>query len=148
MNLDPKPACKDCGSTTRPLPFAGPRCTTCHRARRKATSASSHERRVQAQYNLPPGGYEALYEAQGRRCAICQVATGKTKRLAVDHDHSCCKGKTSCGRCVRGLLCGPCNQMIGRLPMGSLERAIKYLKYPPASYAFVPQRFLASYPPE
>lgn len=126
-------ACKGCGSTTRPLPFAGPRCTTCHRAYTKAQKLAAHEARVQRQYNLPPGGYAALYEAQGGKCAICQRATGKTKRLAVDHDHRCCPGKTSCGRCVRGLLCGVCNQLIGRMPMGSFQRAITYLETPPAS---------------
>lgn len=140
-------ACKGCGSTTRPLIFAGPRCTTCHRIFKKASSLAAHEARVTKQYNLPPGGYAKLYEAQGGKCAICQRATGKTKRLAVDHDHSCCPGKTSCGRCVRGLLCGPCNQMIGRLPAGSLQRAINYLERPPASYAFVPQRILMGTPP-
>lgn len=85
-----------------------------------------------SQYGLAEGDYQRLYEAQGGRCAICQRATGKTKRLAVDHDHACCPGKTSCGLCVRGLLCGPCNQTIGRLPMGSLERALAYLTNPPA----------------
>lgn len=131
-HLDPKPACKGCGSTTRPLPFAGPRCTTCYRAFKKASSAVAHERRVQAQYGLPAGGYAKLYEAQGGTCAICQRATGRTKRLAVDHDHSCCRGKTSCGLCVRGLLCGVCNQLIGRMPKGSFQRAIAYLEDPPA----------------
>jgi hypothetical protein len=126
-----KPACKDCGSTTRPLPFPGPRCTTCARAWKRAQKLSSHERRVMAQYSLPPGGYAALKAAQGGSCAICQRATGKTKALAVDHEHSCCPGKTSCGRCVRGILCGPCNQLIGRLPKGSLQRAIAYLEDPP-----------------
>jgi hypothetical protein len=59
--------------------------------------------------------YWALHEFQGGRCAILNCrATGKTKALAVDHDHKCCPGRTSCGKCVRGLLCGPHNEMFGR----------------------------------
>ncbi len=32
--------------------------------------------------------YWALYEFQGGKCYVCQVATGKKRRLAVDHEHN------------------------------------------------------------
>jgi hypothetical protein len=36
--------------------------------------------------------------------------------LHVDHDHSCCPAlSTSCGKCVRGLLCFGCNTLVGRV---------------------------------
>lgn len=131
--------CIDCAKAGRPLtrqaPHPGPRCTTDWRIEIKRRRSAAHARRVAAVYGLPVGMYEALYEAQGGRCAICRWATGKTKRLAVDHDHqaTCCPpGPTSCGRCVRGLLCGPCNQTIGRMSPDSLARALDYLEDPPA----------------
>jgi hypothetical protein len=74
---------------------------------------------------LQPGDYDRLYASQSCRCFICQRATGKRKRLAVDHDHS--SGE------VRGLLCGPCNHdLIGRYGLPALLRAIEYLTNPPA----------------
>jgi hypothetical protein len=36
--------------------------------------------------------------------------------LVVDHDHACCPPPLpSCGRCVRGLICGGCNSAMGLL---------------------------------
>lgn len=35
--------------------------------------------------------------------------------LTVDHDHACCPGDRSCGRCVRGFLCVYCNSAAGML---------------------------------
>lgn len=45
----------------------------------------------------------------------CQICNEVVDTLHVDHDHSCCPGsrKTTCGKCVRGFLCGPCNRGIG-----------------------------------
>lgn len=36
-------------------------------------------------------------------------------RLVVDHDHRCCPDTHSCGSCVRGFLCAPCNSAAGLL---------------------------------
>ena len=102
--------CKDCAPRRDhflPTPYPGPRCATHHRAFRKQQKQANHERMVMKTYGLEAGEYAKLYTEQGGVCAICRRATGKTKRLAVDHDHDT-------GR-VRGLLCGPCNKLVGYL---------------------------------
>lgn len=85
-----------------------------------------HAKYVQTTYGLAEGDYERLYLAQGERCFICLRARGTTKRLAVDHCHKS-------GR-ARGLLCGPCNKMIGhgRDDPEFFMRAYEYLRNPPA----------------
>jgi recombination endonuclease VII len=134
-------SCKDCGSTSRKLPYPGPRCTTCHRARKKIVKASAHSSRLYKLYKLNPGEYELLREAQGGGCAICFPFTGRrgvTRNLSVDHDHSCCPAPPTDGKCTRGLLCGPCNTLIGQLgdskghAIELLQAYIKYLENPPA----------------
>lgn len=91
-------------------------------------------RRLLTIYSITLEEYERMYEYQGRTCAICQRATGARKALAVDHDHACCNGPYSCGRCVRGLLCGTCNKMLGhfRDDPAAPMRAYNYLVAPPA----------------
>lgn len=93
-------------------------------------------------YNLSGADYLKLLASQGGVCAICGIKPG-ARRLAVDHDHACCPGRRSCGRCVRGLLCKRCNYyLLGLIcKEGSkgktyavmvLSRAISYLNHPPA----------------
>jgi hypothetical protein len=123
-------ACKDCSSTTRKTPHPGPRCATCHREVRKQRSVTAHGRRLEQVYSITVTDYAEILAAQGLTCAICQRANGSTRRLAVDHDHGCCDGPTSCGRCVRGLLCKPCNRLLGHVrdDPETLRRAARYLE--------------------
>lgn len=131
--------CKDCRSsgisTKRRAPYPGPRCATHHRERKRRVRERAWERHIWEFYRLTPEKYNNIYAAQGGRCYICQRArgTGK-KKLSVDHDHSCCPGPKSCGKCVRGLLCTTCNRFIGHLrdcPKAFI-RASEYVTNPPA----------------
>ncbi|WP_425484844.1 endonuclease VII domain-containing protein [Amycolatopsis anabasis] len=133
--------CKDCPpGSKRPANYPGPRCATHHRAVRAARRERSRAQYVERTYNITDEQYWALYEAQGGACYICQRAKGTgRKRLSVDHDHSCCPGSTSCGKCVRGLLCKPCNRdVLGHLrdEIEAFERAAAYLRNPPAKAVF------------
>lgn len=122
----PLKSCKGCGSTTRALKAPGPRCATCLRALKKAQKRAAHGRWILKTYGLTLEQYEALHEAQGGVCYICQRATGKVRRLAVDHDHAT--------GYVRGLLCKPCNSVLAhfRDDPKVAYRTMKYLVDPPA----------------
>jgi hypothetical protein len=118
--------CKGCGSTTRKLSTPGPRCASCHRQVKAARKAAVHEAYVLKTYGLKAGEYQALYEAQGGVCYICQRARGVAKKLSVDHCH-----RTGL---VRGLIDSVCNKMLGHLrdDPEAFERAAEYLRNPPA----------------
>jgi hypothetical protein len=69
--------------------------------------------------------YTALRIAQADRCGACKepLRFEETRAVTVDHDPRCCRYKTlstgrakgpiSCGKCVRALLCSPCNRAVG-----------------------------------
>lgn len=81
-------------------------------------------------FNITEEQYDEMLERQDGACAICK-RTQPGRRLAIDHDHACCPGKSgSCGSCVRGLLCRACNVGIGYLQddAGRLEAAAAYIR--------------------
>lgn len=108
------------------------------RAKKKAIAARKYWLRTRHRMSLEE--YDLIKRYQGGKCAICCRSNGATKALAVDHDHAVTKStcehpeKESCEQCWRGLLCGPCNDMLGwaRDDPKVFERAIQYLRYPPA----------------
>jgi len=123
----PKKTCRVCQESFAPDMMTGLRCRPC-------ASQAVHDKYVGEVYGLAPGQYAELLAYQGGACFICRRKPG-LKRLACDHDHSCCPGPISCGKCVRGLLCRGCNRdVLGHLKddPAAFQRAIDYLAEPPA----------------
>jgi hypothetical protein len=64
-------------------------------------------------YRVSREWYELQILKQNGRCAICGTDAENSKRkMAVDHDHSCCTKTPTCGKCNRGILCHPCNMAL------------------------------------
>lgn len=89
-------------------------CPGCHTVKRMRT------------YNISLDKWRQMVSEQGGACAICGDSA---RTLHVDHDHACCPGQRSCGKCVRKLLCGPCNRGIGLFKDSPeiLAKAAEYL---------------------
>ena len=80
---------------------------------------------LQYRYNLSPEKFKKILLAQGMRCKLCRELK---KNFVVDHDHKCCEGRRSCGKCIRGLLCIRCNAMLGPVERVGLKKILKYLR--------------------
>ena len=68
-------------------------------------------------YGLAAGRVAQMAVEQQGLCYLCGEPLDFEKKNAVhiDHDHACCRGRRSCGSCVRGLACSGCNTAIGLL---------------------------------
>lgn len=130
----PPRVCARCGGKKGPKYENRKYCGKCLPAVRREQRQRAHRTAVGVRYNLKPGQYDQILIKQGGVCPICLRANGRTKALSVDHDHTCCKTPPTCGKCTRGLLCGPCNRMLGhgRDDPEFFERAAEYLRNPPA----------------
>jgi hypothetical protein len=87
---------------------------------------------LKSYYDMTQEDFDNLWSAQGGKCP-CGVPLSlngfiDNQGVHIDHDHACCPGVVSCGECVRGLLCGPCNRTIGHA-QESPRRLIKLATY-------------------
>lgn len=87
-------------------------------------------------YGLTPEAYQTLLQMHDGCCWSCKqpetvvVKSGKVRNLHIDHDHKCCVGTKSCGKCVRGLLCTKCNIALGYMneDIDRLKSLIAYIE--------------------
>ena len=80
---------------------------------------------------IGPRGRARLLKEQGGRCAICGTDDPGTRwGWCIDHDHACCDGPDSCGKCIRGVLCVNCNSGLGSFADDTdrMRAAIEYLR--------------------
>ncbi len=81
-------------------------------ARKDAVRAARSAKTMKEKYGLTPEAFAAKLEAQGGHCPFCPP--GEVPKLwDIDHDHRCCPGPWSCGRCLRDILCHRHNQGLG-----------------------------------
>jgi hypothetical protein len=94
--------------------------------------AAENRIRHLAKHGLTPESYQDLLASQGGVCASCARETpdssGRIKMFPVDHDHSCCPGEYSCGKCIRGLICVACNTTAGVLESVRAVQVMAYLE--------------------
>jgi hypothetical protein len=80
---------------------------------RAANPAYSAQWMRQEKYGVTPEKLAELIAAENGRCPGCGVSLLASNKVAVDHDHTCCNGNFSCGKCIRGILCRKCNSGMG-----------------------------------
>ena len=80
-----------------------PFCKNKHKARGLCGTHDATKRT----YNLTS---QQLVEMLSRSCEVC----GVSDNLTIDHNHSCCNKRSSCGKCVRGTVCQNCNRAMGQ----------------------------------
>lgn len=106
-----------------------PRCRACANeyqkvwARENRSRVRDNQRKIK--YGITPQEWDAMFESQGRACAICKVdEPGKGSKGQWNTDHNHLTGK------VRGILCWPCNTAIGKFKdnPATLRRAADYLE--------------------
>lgn len=65
---------------------------------------------LERRYGITRSEMFAMLQRQGGGCAICGT---KNAAWHVDHNHACCAGVRTCGKCIRGILCSRCNHLLG-----------------------------------
>lgn len=84
-------------------------------------------------YKITDEAYKRMLFEQNHKCLVCSVvfdSDGKKTVPCIDHDHACCPGNKSCGKCIRGVICYGCNVMLGFAKDNpeTLLSGAKYLK--------------------
>lgn len=95
--------------------------TTCVNEVKRGITCTYHTRQA-GKYGLEVPEYIRI------TAGVCDIC-GDDGLICIDHDHSCCPGAGSCGKCVRGGLCRNCNNAIGLLKenLDNFNRAVEYL---------------------
>lgn len=86
-------------------------------------SKSDYKRKFK-RHGLDESSYLSLFNKYNGKCHSCKDRDA----VNIDHDHSCCPGSYSCGKCVRGVLCSQCNTALGLL-QDSPEKIKNLIKY-------------------
>lgn len=86
---------------------------------------------MRQKYGISLIEFDMHFAAQGYACAICESTDPKGRDWwCVDHDHACCPTATTCGKCIRGIVCDSCNVGLARFDdsVEQLRSAAEYLE--------------------
>ena len=106
--------------------YPSSRCKPCHLKYKQESPTTPRNRKsekLQLRYGLTYEQWEKMRENENHSCMICGITEAEIdKKLDVDHCHN--NGK------VRGILCNPCNNMLGHAKdnIAVLQSAVAYLK--------------------
>lgn len=109
--------CRGCARLNAKIRYAARRelRAAYHRLYYAANREQYRKRQRKNRRGLTEDAFLTLLAAQDGRCANpgCETILVEGKALHLDHDHACCPGAKSCGKCIRGLLCNRCNLGVG-----------------------------------
>lgn len=91
------------------------------RGYRRGTPEYNRNHGLWTHYRITLQEWEALFDAQGRVCAVCGEDNPRGKNWHTDHSRTTKK--------IRGILCGSCNTGIGKFRESEeiMKKAAKYL---------------------
>jgi hypothetical protein len=92
-----------------------------------------------SKYHLSREDFDQMLADQNHQCATCHTPINDS--CHIDHDHACCPGQKSCGKCVRGLLCRSCNVALGcaKDDPATLRALANYLEKTSSLSGFTPR---------
>lgn len=128
--------CKRCGEDKPHYTGRNYACKDCHNAAGREWYAAlgsngkqwRRMQQVKSNYKLSEYDLWNILDAQDDKCLGCNTAVNEFDN--IDHDHKCCPGTKSCGKCVRGILCPKCNKVLGLVDdsRSTLMRLADYLE--------------------
>lgn len=131
-----EPLCEPCREASRSKVLAlrdASDYTDRKKAEYQANRSTYMARNLLYKHGMTMERYDELLASQGGGCGLCGTTDPGGRggeRFHVDHDHSCCPGSRSCDKCVRALLCAPCNVGLGsfRDDPERLREAARYIE--------------------
>lgn len=105
-------------------------CIDCYKKKSNTKQIDQRAAGLWKRYRMRQADWDRMFAEQGFACKACKDTEPHGKKpWGVDHDHSCCPGNRSCGKCVRGILCYSCNWTLGQVKdsIKTLEGLIQYL---------------------
>lgn len=122
MNVHRSARCKQCHSRLRREHYLA------NQEKYQTMARVHHGSKIERQakrHNISIKTLSSMFARYDGACWVCKTRPA----TSVDHDHACCSGRDgSCGKCIRGVVCSPCNTAIALL--GDNEKGVaKALQY-------------------